>query len=158
MGNLVGKPLVYVNKVTSIDASEENQGLRWGKFEYAQGITNRLSNDFPLLRYADVCLMKAEALLRTGHTDEAAELVTLVRERNFRSHPEKAVVTGSQLTGNSCYDYGRRDNRHTRQCRHPVWQNARRTGLGILTGRTPPARHGPLRGLHHTGMVLTRCQ
>lgn len=110
MGNLVGKPLVYVNKVTSIDASEENQGLRWGKFEYAQGITNRLSNDFPLLRYADVCLMKAEALLRTGHADEAAKLVTLVRERNFRSHPEKAVVTGSQLTGNSCYDYGRRDN------------------------------------------------
>ncbi|MFQ7113813.1 RagB/SusD family nutrient uptake outer membrane protein [Hallella bergensis] len=110
MGNLVGRPLNYVNHVTSIDASEENQGLRWGKFEYAEGITNRLSNDFPLLRYADVLLMKAEALLRTNHADEAAKLVTMVRERNFASNPTKATVTGSDLMGNTCYDYGRRDN------------------------------------------------
>ncbi len=110
MGNLVGQPLVYVNEVNSIDDSDENQGLRWGKFEYAEGITNRLSNDFPLLRYADVYLMKAEALLRTGHADEAAELVTKVRERNFSDNPAKAVVTGEELQGNSCYDYGRRDN------------------------------------------------
>lgn len=110
MGNLVGKPLNYVNEVNSIDDSEENQGLRWGKFEYAEGITNRLSNDFPLLRYADVYLMKAEALLRTGQADEAAQLVTKVRERNFQANPTKAVVTGAQLQENSCYDYGRRDN------------------------------------------------
>lgn len=113
MGNLVGKPLEYVNKVNSIDGSEENQGLRWGKFEYAMGITNRLSNDFPLLRYADVLLMKAEALLRTGQADEAAKLVTEVRHRNFTDHPEKAVVTGAQLMGNTVYDYGRRDDQST---------------------------------------------
>ncbi len=113
MGNLVGQPLNYVNKVNSIDGSEENQGLRWGKFEYAQGITNRLSNDFPLLRYADVLLMKAEALLRTGKTELAAGLVTKVRERNFTSHPNKAQVTADQLIGNSIYDYGRRDNAST---------------------------------------------
>lgn len=110
MGNMKGKPLDYVNKVNSIDDSDENQGWRWGKFEYAEGITNRLSNDFPLLRYADVYLMKAEALLRTGHADEAAELVTKVRERNFTEHPAKAIVNGEQLQETSCYDYGRRDN------------------------------------------------
>lgn len=109
MGNLVGQPLNYVNEVNSIDGSEENQGLRWGKFEYAQGITNRLSNDFPLLRYSDVLMMKAEALLRLGRADEAAVLVTEVRKRNFPSHPEKAVVTGEQLMGNTCYDYGHQD-------------------------------------------------
>ena len=109
MGNMKGKPLEYVNVVNSIDDSDENQGLRWGKFEYAEGITNRLSNDFPLLRYADVYLMKAEAMLRTGDADGAAALVTKVRERNFTSNPSKAVVTGADLMGNSCYDYGRRD-------------------------------------------------
>lgn len=113
MGNLVGKPLEYVNHVNSIDGSEENQGLRWGKFEYAKGITNRLSNDFPLLRYADVLLMKAEALLRIGKADEAAKLVTQVRIRNFPTQPGKAVVTGEDLMKNSCYDYGRRDNAKT---------------------------------------------
>ncbi len=110
MGNLVGKPLVYVNEVNSIDNSDENQGFRWGKFEYAKNITNRLSNDFPLLRYADVYLMKAEALLRLGQADEAAKLITSVRERNFPNNPGKAVVTGSDLQKTSCYDYGRRDN------------------------------------------------
>lgn len=110
MGELVGQPLAYVNEVTSIDASQETHGYRWGKFEYATGITNRLSNDFPLLRYADVYMMKAEALLRSGQADEAAELVTKVRERNFTEHPEKAIVTGDDLKQTSCYDYGRRDD------------------------------------------------
>ncbi len=109
MGNLVGQPLNYINEVPSIDASEEIHGYRWGKFEYAEGITNRLSNDFPLLRYADVLLMKAEALLRKGNADDAAVLVTQVRERNFTDHPEKAVVTGTQLKGKPVYQYGRQD-------------------------------------------------
>ncbi len=36
-------------------------------------------NDFPFLRYADVLLTKAEALLRTGNNAEALELVNEVR-------------------------------------------------------------------------------
>lgn len=109
MGAYAGRPLSYINEVPSIDESQEVHGLRWGKFEYAQGITNRLSNDWPLLRYADVLLMKAESLLRTGQQEEAAMLVSQVRERNFKSNPEKAKVTGAQLLAGSTYDYGRRD-------------------------------------------------
>ncbi|MDR0961215.1 MAG: RagB/SusD family nutrient uptake outer membrane protein [Mediterranea sp.] len=111
MGALTGQPLAYINEVPSIDDSEEVHGLRWGKFEYAMGITNRLSNDFPVFRYADVLLMKAEALLRSGHAAEAAELVTQVRARNFTAQPNKATVTAAQLEASgTIYDYGRRDN------------------------------------------------
>lgn len=110
MGAGAGQPLNYINEVPSIDDSQEYHGLRWGKFEYAKGITNRLSNDFPVFRYADVLLMKAEALLRQGKADEAAVLVTEVRERNFTENPEKAKVTGTDLQGGCVYDYGRRDN------------------------------------------------
>ncbi|MCK9159206.1 MAG: RagB/SusD family nutrient uptake outer membrane protein [Bacteroidaceae bacterium] len=109
MGSMIGQPLAYINEVSSIDASQEVHGFRWGKFEYAIGSTNVLSNDFPLFRYADVLLMKAEALLRTGDANDAATLVTEVRKRNFTNHPEKAIVTGEQLEEGSCYDYGRRD-------------------------------------------------
>lgn len=109
MGELAGKPLNYVNEVPSIDASQETNGYRWGKFEYAKGITNRLSNDFPILRYADVLMMKAEALLRLGKSDEAAALVTQVRERDFSDNPAKATVTGTELNGGCVYSYGRRD-------------------------------------------------
>lgn len=110
MGNDAGAPLNYINEVPSIDNSQEYHGFRWGKFEYAMGINNRLSNDWPLFRYADILLMKAEALLRLGETDEAALLVTEVRQRNFKNNPEKAIVTGEQLLEGSSYDYGRRDN------------------------------------------------
>jgi len=110
MGAYTGQPLSYINEVPSIDESQEIHGYRWGKFEYAQGITNRLSNDWPLFRYADVLLMKAEALLRNGEAAEAAKLVTEVRERNFTATPEKAALTGADLTKGSSYSYGRRDN------------------------------------------------
>jgi hypothetical protein len=113
MGELAGTPLSYVKEVPSIDASQEIHGFRWGKFEYAIGITNRLSNDFPLLRYADVLLMKAEALLRKGNADEAARLVTEVRQRNFTAHPKKAVVTGDDLKKDCVYAYGRQDTEKT---------------------------------------------
>ena len=113
MGELAGTPLSYVKEVPSIDASQEIHGFRWGKFEYAIGITNRLSNDFPLLRYADVLLMKAEALLRKGNADEAARLVTEVRQRNFTAHPKKAIVTGDDLKKDCVYAYGRQDTEKT---------------------------------------------
>ena len=58
-------------------------------------------------------MMKAECLLRTGKADEAATIVTEVRQRAFKSAPEKAVVTGADLLKGSVYDYGVRDNRDT---------------------------------------------
>lgn len=109
MGTSSGKLLSYINEVPSIDYSEEYHGYRWGKFEYAIGSTNRLSNDFPIFRYADVLMMKAEALLRDGDANGAAALVTEVRRRNFTDNPDKAVVTGSDLEGPTTYSYGRRD-------------------------------------------------
>jgi len=100
--------LNYTNSVPSIDDSDKDDGLRWGKFEYAIGATNRLSNDFPVFRYADILLMKAEALLRSGQAGAGA-LVTQVRTRNFRSNPALATVTDAELMLGSNYDYGRRD-------------------------------------------------
>lgn len=102
------KPLAYTKDVPSIDASTMYDGYRWGKFEYAIGSTNRLSNDFPLFRYADILFMKAEALMRSGNPGAGA-LVTKVRERAFKNNPEKAAVTDAELLKGSVYDYGRRD-------------------------------------------------
>lgn len=107
-----GVPLDYPNVVPSIDESYPYQGYRWGKFEYAIGITNRLSNDWPQFRYADVLLMKAEALMRAGKPGAGA-LVTEVRQRAFDANPSKAVVTDADLNAGSCYDYGRRDTYST---------------------------------------------
>ncbi|OLY94374.1 Starch-binding associating with outer membrane [Cnuella takakiae] len=116
LGAFKGKPLNYLNEVPSIASAESVHGYRLGKFEIAQGANVQLSNDFPVFRYADVLLMKAESLLRTGRENDAATIVTQVRTRAFPNDPQKATVTGAQLKGGSSYDYGRRDiNRTTNE-------------------------------------------
>jgi hypothetical protein len=40
-----------------------------------------MSNDYPVFRYADVLLMKAEALFRSGNAAEALPLVNQIRDR-----------------------------------------------------------------------------
>ena len=55
-----------------------------------------------------VLMMKAELLLRTRKADEAAALVTQVRQRAFSANPAKASVTGADLIKNSSYDYAMR--------------------------------------------------
>ena len=110
MGDFTGKPLSYRNYVPGVDISDEVDGFRLGKFEIAMGATNRLSNDWPLFRYADILMMKAESLLRNGDANGAATLVTQVRERDFKSNPAKAVVSGADLQQGSGYDYGLRNH------------------------------------------------
>jgi hypothetical protein len=41
-------------------------GARAVKFEVEMGASDNLSNQFPLLRYADILLMKAECVIRQG--------------------------------------------------------------------------------------------
>lgn len=110
MGSLTGQPLAFVNELPGVDYSEEIHGYRFGKFEIAMGANVQLSNDWPLFRYADVLMMKAESLLRSNQAGEAATIVTEVRTRNFPGNPDKATVTGAQLQGGSVYNYGLRNH------------------------------------------------
>ncbi len=107
-GNLI---IEYVNFVQGIEKTEKNEGYRVGKYEIKPGARGSLSNDYPVFRYADVLMMKAECLLRKGQADEAAQLVTQVRERAFvATDPAKAVVTGADLLKGSRYNYGYVEN------------------------------------------------
>ena len=96
----------YTKHLNGIALSGSNQGYRMGKYEIKQGARSALSVDFPIVRYADILMMKAESLLRTGKENEAAVIVTQVRQRAFKSNPAKATVTGAQLKMGSSYKYG----------------------------------------------------
>jgi starch-binding outer membrane protein, SusD/RagB family len=54
-------------------------GARVAKFEIKKGARDNLSNDFPIFRYADVLLMKAEAMIRQGKNGDT--YINDVRER-----------------------------------------------------------------------------
>ncbi len=57
-------------------------GARIGKFEYAIGSTQEMDNDFPVFRYSDILLVKAEALWRQSAGDaQALTLVNQIRTR-----------------------------------------------------------------------------
>lgn len=106
-GTLIGQPLIYVNDCPGIDSTQEIHSFRINKFEIAENSSpNNMNNDFPFLRYADILMMKAECLLRSGNANAAATLVTQVRQRSFTSNPALATVTGAQLEGNTVYKYG----------------------------------------------------
>ncbi|MFA6086719.1 RagB/SusD family nutrient uptake outer membrane protein [Mucilaginibacter sp.] len=126
-GDFIGKPLAFINELPGLEKGESVHGLRLGKFEIKLGSTNRLSNDFPIFRYADVLMMKAECLLRTGQAAAAAAIVTQVRQRNFASNPAKAIVTGIQLEQGSSYAYGLKDQVNN--------QNTNEGGADIQYGR-----------------------
>lgn len=97
----------YTKTVPSIDNTDYFDGYRVGKYEIKPGARGALSVDYVIFRLAGVLMMKAEALLRSGRPDEAAQLVTEVRQRAFaNTNPGKATVTGADLQQGSSYQYG----------------------------------------------------
>lgn len=71
-----GKPLVFIRDF-SLFASSEERGIRYCKYPLSISNCNTNNgwgneNDFPVFRYADMRLMKAEAILRGGTSTESA--------------------------------------------------------------------------------------
>ncbi len=98
----------FVKYVPSMYQTDFDNGYPVWKYEIYAGETGASDVDYPIARYAEILMMKAEALLRTGHEDDAATIVSDVRQRAFENgdHPEKATVTGAELLEGSSYNYG----------------------------------------------------
>ena len=103
---------------TGADIVGRHQGYRSDKFVDRQpgGPSNRTqSTDIPIFRYADVLLMKAEAILRgatptKGHT--ALSLVNMVRSRSKASQFTTVDLDGllDERAREFCFEYWRRND------------------------------------------------
>jgi len=77
-----GTPLVLV-PIKDPTKAEDNEGYRVLKYiPNGKWVGRDADNDIVLIRYADVLLIKAEALFRTGNTSGALALVNQVRARS----------------------------------------------------------------------------
>ncbi len=84
-----GSPLIYTEEISNFKNAKQNEGVRMVKYEITKDDVWERSNDWVLMRYAEVILMKAEALLRLGQDDLARPLVAQVRERAGLTTPDK---------------------------------------------------------------------
>lgn len=77
-----GPLLVYTPHISSLTDALRQEGARIGKFEIPSGAGPSLTNDFPVFRYADILLTKAECLWRLNREAEALVLVNRIRNRS----------------------------------------------------------------------------
>lgn len=77
-----GAPLNLTPEINQLEPNCLRQaGARIAKFPFIEGSDRYTGNDFPIFRYADVLLMKAEILLRQGNAGEGLNYVNDVRSR-----------------------------------------------------------------------------
>ncbi len=82
------------------DFCHEYDGARLVKYEFEQGLNSvSMNNDFPVIRYADIILIKAEALMRKNDWVATQEAVNLVNQVWNRSNPtNQNYYTTTNLT------------------------------------------------------------
>jgi len=81
-------PAIIVPEVTTIQdptAANTFEGARFVKFEIEPGIDHHANSDFPIYRYADILLMRAEALMRLNGGNATQEALDLVNEVHTRA-------------------------------------------------------------------------
>jgi len=84
-----GRPLNHTVDMVMNDVDEtgwgwinQEEGARINKWEFAPGLSTSMENDIHIFRLADIYLMKAEALVRSGGSvAEATDLVNRIRSR-----------------------------------------------------------------------------
>ena len=85
---LTNAPAIIVPEVTTIQdptAANTFEGARFIKFELEPGIEHHANSDFPVYRYADILLMKAEALMRINGGTANSDAVLLANEVRKRT-------------------------------------------------------------------------
>lgn len=93
----------YASRVSKSDLGDDERGKAMGYrnlkfYPTAESTTNFASNDFPIFRYADVLLMKAEAILRGGTATNGDTPVSLLNQvRTCAGAPSATSLTLPEL-------------------------------------------------------------
>jgi starch-binding outer membrane protein, SusD/RagB family len=92
-----GNPLAFTSNV-NLAYAQEAEGIRVIKYLPQPGVIDAPSNDYILLRYADVLLMKAEAVFRGG-TDPKGETAAVIINnlRTVRGAATKATIAEADI-------------------------------------------------------------
>ncbi len=105
LGDPDGAPLNFGNMFSTQPQINElgpqayrQSGVRIGKWEYEIGGTSEMSNDWCVFRYADVLLMKAEALWRISNNSQDPQVLALVNQIRERAGLTDLTTIDSALS------------------------------------------------------------
>lgn len=76
-----GNPLIYTEEIENFTNALQNEGARLYKYEVQASDQWERDNDWVLIRYAEILMMKAEANFRMGYAANALPFVNEVRSR-----------------------------------------------------------------------------
>ena len=94
-----GPHLNFMPEVNELGPQALRQaGARIGKWEFEVGSTQNMNNDFAIFRYADVLLLKAEALWRISGNAQEGEALALVNQVRI-THGGTGLLPISTLDG-----------------------------------------------------------
>lgn len=97
-GDPDGAPINYTPKINMLAPNASRQaGARFGKFSFKLGQGNNMDNDFPLLRYGEVLLNKAEALARLNGFGDGTALTIVNQIRTRAGATPFGTLTEGQL-------------------------------------------------------------
>ena len=76
-----GNPLTLTPYINELEPNAWRQsGARIGKWQFYQGMTTDIDNDFAIFRYADILLTKAEATARKNNNWNDPEVLAVVNQ------------------------------------------------------------------------------
>ncbi|PZX60288.1 putative outer membrane starch-binding protein [Algoriphagus ratkowskyi] len=125
-GDPDGQPLTFTPKINELSPNAFRQaGARVAKYEYATGAGSSLSNDYVLIRLADIILIKAEAAFRQGKNSEALAALNQVRTR--ASLPALASISADDIYNERGFEFFAEGIRRSDQIRfgkfnQPWWE------------------------------------
>lgn len=101
-----------------------DDGVRFAKYEYESGLMNGMNNDYVFYRYADVLLMKGEALVRQGKASDALFYFNEVRERAGISLYEEKDLTLDEILNERSRELAWEGHRRQDLIRFGKWNQA----------------------------------
>jgi hypothetical protein len=97
-GDPDGPAINYTPKINQLFPNASRQaGARFGKFSFKIGQGNNMDNDFPLLRYGEVLLNKAEALFRLNGFNDGTGLALVNQLRTRAGVAEYTTLTEGEF-------------------------------------------------------------
>lgn len=120
-----GAPINYTPFINELAPNGSRQaGARLGKFSFKIGQNPDMDNDFPVLRYGEVLLNKAEALARLNGFGDATALSLVNQIRTRAGIAALGTLTEGELLAERGRELFMESLRRTDLIRFGVWGNA----------------------------------